>query len=1023
MPTPDRPDWDNPAVLARHKEPPRATSIPYADRQRALDGDPAQSQYRLSLDGEWYFRLAANPASVPADFQQPGCDTSDWDTIPVPSNWQLHGYDIPMYTNVQYPFPINVNFTVPHEQNPTGCYRRSFILPPEWLNKQVYVHFEGVDSAFHLWLNGQPVGYSQDSRLPAEFNLTPHLQPGLNCLALQVYRWSDGSYLEDQDFWRLSGIYRSVYLWAAEPVQLRDFFIRTHFSDSSYHAARLEIETEIRNLGPQMATNYRLECMLFDHRRVPVWIGPLGAMFSLAAGETTSIELSYQLATIRQWSPEDPYLYTLILEVRNADGMLRDLRSVQIGFRQIEIQDGQVLLNGQALLIGGVNRHEHDPDHGHTIDQASMLADIRLMKAFNINAVRTSHYPNLAEWYRLCDQHGLLVMDEANIESHGVWGQLAEHPEWEQAFLARGQGMLEAHKNHACIFAWSLGNESGYGPHHAALSAWMRQRDPSRPVHYHPANDAPSVDILGPMYPSVGDIIEMAEQPEETRPVIMCEYAHSMGNATGNLKEYWQAIRQYRRLGGGFIWDWVDQGLRRYTDAGEMWFAYGGDFGDQPNDGRFCINGLVSPDRVIHPALWEYKKVLEPVEIQLVDLEQGHFVIHNRQLFSDLSAYELEWQVQAGGQRLMTGRVEALAASPGERVDFMIPELEQLPASTLETWLTFQFVTQKASPLLPAGHETAWAQFQLQPGQPKTEVQAGALQVVKQSEGWDIRFGQAGKLRARLLEGDGRLDNLQFDDQPVLQRAPRLNLWRAPTDNDDSSVNWQANLAEKWRDTGLDQIQERLVEIETRGLTAANLAIRASYEVYGRASEPLARAVYHYTFHSYGALEIGLDFEALVELPPLPRLGLNLSLPAGFEQLSWYGLGPHETYADRKLSGRVDLFHSSVDEQYVPYIYPQEHGNHSGTRWLRLKNQGGLGLLVWSTQLFDFSASHYHAADLAAAQHTYELKPRPETILNLDLAQSGLGNASCGPGTLPKYLLKDRHYQFNVFLQPFEPES
>ncbi|MBN1668237.1 MAG: DUF4981 domain-containing protein, partial [Anaerolineales bacterium] len=709
-------------------------------------------------------------------------------------------------------------------------------------------------------------------------------------------------------------------------------------------------------------------------------------------------------------------------EVRNPDGLLCDLRSVPVGFRQVEIQDGQLLLNGQPVLIGGVNRHEHDPDHGHTIRQESMLADIRLMKAFNINAVRTSHYPNQAEWYRLCDQHGLLVLDEANIESHGVWGQLAEHPEWEQAFLSRGQAMLETHKNHPCIFGWSLGNESGYGPHHEALSAWMRQRDPDRPVHYHPANEAPSVDILGPMYPGVADIIEMAEQPGETRPVIMCEYAHSMGNSTGNLKEYWEAIRQHQRLGGGFIWDWVDQGLRRYTEGGEMWFAYGGDFGDQPNDGRFCINGLVDPDRIPHPGLWEYKKVLEPVEIQAIDLELGQFEIHNRQLFSDLSAYQLAWQAQADGQPLGGGLVGVPVVAPGERAIFNIPQLQHLPATAGECWLTLRLLQAEAGALLPAGHEVAWAQFQLRPGILPAIPTTGAIQVVEQAGGWEIQAGAG--VRAVLQAADGRLASIQIGAQEVLLAAPRLNLWRAPTDNDDTSVNWLANLAEKWRTAGFDRLTEDLLNTPS---LVANPAVPAALEVksqvFGTGSEPLAQVCYTYRFHPDGTVAIELDFEALTKLPPLPRLGLTLSLPAGFEQLTWYGLGPHETYADRRSSGRVGLFQATVTEQYVPYIYPQEHGNHTGTRWLALRNQAGVGLRAWSTQPFDFSASHFTAADLAAANHTYELKPRPETILNLDLAQSGLGNASCGPGTLPEYLLTDAHYRFTVFLKPFTAES
>ncbi len=1008
-----RPDWDNPLVIGRNKEPGRVTSIPYTDRDQARRGARDQSDFFLSLDGEWRFHLAPNPASAPADFHQPAFDDSIWGDIPVPSNWQLQGYDIPMYTNVQYPFPINVNYTVPHEKNPTGCYRRTFDLPASWAGRKVFIHFKGVDSAFHLWINGNAAGYSQDSRVPAEFNITPYLQTGENVIAAQVYRWCDGSYLEDQDFWRLSGIFRSVYLWAAHPVHFRDFFVRTSF-DEQYVAGFIDIEIAIRNVSRATAKNYRIETMLFDAGNIPAWIGPLGTMATVEPGEEVKVVLRRKLAAPRKWSPESPSLYTLILELRDADGLLLDLRSVRVGFRQVEIKGGQIHLNGAPILIGGVNRHEHDPISGHTISRAAMLADIRLMKAFNINAVRTCHYPNVDEWYDLCDQHGLLVLDEANLESHGVWDQLASHPDWQMAFMERGQRMVEAHKNHPSIFAWSLGNESGYGEHHAALSAWIHSRDATRPVHYHPADDAPSVDILAPMYPSVDTIIEMAQKPGETRPIVLCEYAHSMGNSTGNLAEYWQAIRQFPRLGGGFIWDWMDQGLRRENEDGETWYAYGGDFGDTPHDGKFCLNGLLGPDRAPHPGLWEYKKALEPAFIEAVDLQVGKLKISNRQYFTDLSRYRLRWkvfepdltesgsqpnslhQIDSGGKILSSGEMHLLGTPPFQSDEIQLPDLSGFADPGQECWLELALVLAEATALLPAGHEVAWAQFQLRAArQPATPPAISPLPA-----------------NALFDPVCGRLVSLQCQGFELIAEPPRLNLFRAPTDNDDTLVNWQANLADKWRDLGLDRLEERVLQVET--LDAATNLYRVHTQLGVAGQPPICQAEYRYEITADGEIGIEVRLRALIELPPLPRLGLTMALPPAFEHFSWYGRGPHESYSDRKSGAKIGVYQSTVTAQYVPYVVPQEHGNHCETRWAALTNAQGVGWLAIGQPSFEVSASHYTAADLATAQHTHELKARPEVILNLDYAQSGLGNASCGPGALPQYLLTGREFHFAV---------
>jgi beta-galactosidase/beta-glucuronidase len=667
-------DWQNLQVVGRNKEPGHATLVPYADDVTALGGDREASPYFKSLNGDWKFKYAPNPASAPADFYEDDFEASEWATISVPGNWQLRGYDRPIYTNVQYPFPIDDLPRVPEDDNPTGCYRRTFTLPREWDGRQIFLLFEGVDSAFHLWINGQMVGYSQGSRLPAEFNVTPYVHAGENTLAVRVYRWSDGSYLEDQDFWRLSGIYRDVYLWAAPPVHVRDFWVRTDL-DEAYQDAVLKVRAKVWNYGHEDVAGYSVEVRLSDADGRPTFTKPLSGQVAVEAGGKVTLDLEQPVTNPEKWSDEQPYLYTLLIFLKDAAGNILEVESCQVGFRKVEIRDGQIHVNGAPILLNGVNRHEHDPDTGHTVTVESMLQDIHLMKQFNINAVRTSHYPNHPRWYDLCDQYGIYVFDEANIESHGVWDRLTKDPKWKTAFLERGIRMVESDKNHPCVIVWSLGNESGYGPNHEALADWIHEHDPTRPVHYESATQwrsyegpetAPCIDMVSVMYPPVDRIVEMAQTPRETRPLVMCEYAHAMGNSCGNLKEYWEAVEGYKRLQGGFIWDWVDQGIRQVTDDGEEWFAYGGDFGDQPNDGNFCINGLIWPDREPHPALWEVKKVLEPVRVEPVDLAAGQVRISNEYRFSDLSGLDVSWTLTAHGQVLQYGDLPKLNRPAGE---------------------------------------------------------------------------------------------------------------------------------------------------------------------------------------------------------------------------------------------------------------------------------------------------------------------------------------------------------------------
>ena len=1028
-------DWETPNVLARNREAAHVPLSSYDDEAAALAG--AESRNVRLLNGRWKFQWVPNPAVAAQDFQSVEFDDGDWDELAVPGNWQLQGYGTPIYTCLQYPFALDprleaafeqmetvaggqdllrrmpssafdLPLTVPRHDNPTGCYRTWFTVPQGWVGCQLFVSFEGVDSAFHLWVNGHAVGYSQDSRLAAEFNVTAYLRPGENLLAVRVYRWSDGSYLEDQDFWRLSGIYRDVVLRAAPPVHIRDYAVRTDL-DAAYQDATLRVEVTVRNLGKDRATGHALEVSLFASNAVsrpPLFRAT--QLFTLDAGQEIVSEMAGQVANPAKWSDEQPNLYTLLLTLKDSAGRVLQVERCRVGFRAVEIRDGQLCVNGRVIRIKGVNRHEHDPDTGHTISEASMVEDIRLMKQFNINAVRASHYPNQTRWYELCDEAGLYIVDEANIESHGVWDRLARDPAWREAMLERVVRMLARDKNHSCVIIWSLGNESGVGPSLEAAADWIHAHEPARPLLYNPAKDLPWVDIPSPMYPSVDEIAAMGRDPAGYRPVVMCEYAHAMGNGPGGLVDYWDAIERYPRLQGGFVWDWVDQGLRRVSEDGQEWFAYGGDFGDEPNDGNFCINGLVGPDRVPHPGLWELKKVHEPVEVRPVDLEAGELEIVNRHAFSDLSHLDVAWVLKSGGKRLQSGVLARLDTPPGGSTVVAIPY--QVPAALPcgECWLELQFLLAEDAPWAPKGHEVAWAQFLLPTASPVEHVQLQVMPTLVVEETGDAVVVRGQQFSLTFDRRSGIIVAWEDQGRAMVRHGPRLNLWRAPTDND------ARRLAARWQAVGLDRLREQLQRLSVE--QSVPQTVKVSVETADPQVGVTSR--YVYTIYGSGDVELAHSVELREGLPPLPRIGVTWVLPGEYESFAWYGRGPHESYADRKLGARVGVYRGTVEEQHVAYVRPQENGNKTDVRWAALTGEQGAGLLVVGMPLLQVSAHHYSAMDLAQASHTHQLTRRDDITLNLDLAQSGLGSESCGPGVLPHYRLEARKYHYRLRLTP-----
>ena len=1019
MPKPDRSieDWQNPRVVGCNKEPGHVTLVPYADAATAMSAQREASPYFRLLNGDWRFCWAPTPQDAPADFFRPDAEAGDWATIPVPSNWEMQGYGKPMYTNVQYHFRADDLPRVPDDQNEVGSYRTTFHIPSEWAGRQVFLVFEGVSSAFYLWVNGEQVGYSQDSCLPAEFNITPYIHVGENLLAARVYRLCDGSYLEDQDHWRLSGIHRDVYLFATPTVHVRDYTVRTTF-DAHYRDAELYLQAIVKNYGMAAAEPYTLRAALYDAEGRRVLEAPLGDSLAPQAGEEVVVELTAEVASPHKWSAEDSYLYTLLLTLEDAQGQVAEVLSSRAGFRQVELKEGLIHVNGVPIVFQGVDRHDHDPERGKAVPLDLMRTDVLLMKRHNINAVRTSHYPNDPRFLELCDRYGLYVIDEANLESHGVWDRLAKDPEWEHAFLERGIRMVARDKNHPSVIIWSLGNESGYGPNHDAMANWIHAHDPTRLVHYHPAENAPIVDMISFMYPTIERLVAAAEDPTETRPVIMCEYAHSMGNSTGNLKEYWEAIETHRRLQGGFIWDWVDQGLRRETPGGEVWYAYGGDFGDEPNDGNFCLNGLVFPDRTAQPGLIEYKKVIQPVRIEAVDLLRGVVRLTNRYQFSDLSGLTITWTLAEDGQVLQQGSLPSVALKPGESCELVVPLERPELHPGCEYWLTLTFALAEDTLWAEAGHVVAWEQMAIPYEVPEAsklplaEMRPLALEVSAETiavRGYEfsLTFDRAA----------GTLSSWRFMGRELLIGGPKLNVWRAPTDNDAAGRRPQS--AEKlWRAAGLDRLAHVVRRVEA--VQPQVQLVCVTIDSFVCAPDRTAGFDCTYTYHIYGSGHVLLETHIWpgAGLPHLPRIGVQMQLRAPLHTFTWYGRGPHESYADRKESAAVGLYSGSVDEQYVPYIVPQENGNKTDVRWVALRDDGGLGLLVVGKPLLEVSAHHYTTEDLTVAQHTHELRRRPEITLNLDARQSGLGGASCGPGTLPQYLIQPEETCFGVWLRP-----
>lgn len=1044
-------DWQNPVVFQRNRINAHSPHNGFRTLDDAINGNNAQKR---SLNGEWDFRLFEAPHLVcesVLDKALSAEELSHWHSISVPSNWQLKGFDKPIYCNVKYPFAVNPP-VVPSD-NPTGCYRTTFNVTDETLAQRNHIVFEGVNSAFHLWCNGHYIGYSQDSRLPAEFDLSSVLVAGENRLAVMVIRWSDGSYLEDQDMWWLSGIFRDVNLVSKPRNHIQDVFV-TPSLDACYRDGKVAVRTAIK-----APSTYKVGIQLFDaHKAVTeeVITGTNNKRIDEKGGWDDVVFQHLNVTAPKQWTAETPNLYRLVVSLIDEDGEVVDREAYNVGFRTVEMKDGQLLVNGKAVLIRGVNRHEHHQEKGHAINEADMLEDIKLLKQNNFNAVRTAHYPNHPRWYELCDEYGLYVVDEANIETHGMFpmGRLSRDPQWAGAYMARFTQMVERDKNHPCIIIWSLGNECGHGPTHDAMYGWAKSFDPSRPVQYEGGGaDTTATDIIAPMYSRVDtDVPDEAvpkwaikkwlSMPGENRPLILCEYAHAMGNSLGSFDKYWQAFKEYPRLQGGFIWDWVDQGLTKYAESGEAYWAYGGDFGDTENDRQFCINGLLFPDRTPHPHLYEAKYCQQHLQFSLSQQAEGLAVtITSDYLFRHTDNELLRWSVLEDGKSILGGE-QVLSVAPQARTSMQLtPKIEYKAGAKYHlnidvvlaqdcTWAKVGHVMDTAQ--LPLNNVAGISPRKLSPSGLNSFTSA-SLATKKVSDESSISVERAEKVLTitaaqnvfSFCSQSGLLTSWLVEGHEQLSAPIEDSFFRAPLDNDigvSEVDNPDPNAWEsRWRRAGIGQWERTCSSLDIQQ-SALDVRVFVMYE-YHFENRLVAATKWVYTINAQAKMNVAVEVLLDDSLPPMPRIGLQTAVPAfntctGNSEaehdnelvVTWQGLGPHENYPDRKAAARFGQYSERLSNMQTRYIFPTDNGLRCDCLALDIA-----GLHISGN--FHFNVSEYGQAQLDSAKHTSDLTTQDCVFVYIDHAHMGVGgDDSWSPSTHKAFLLDAKHYAYSVDL-------
>lgn len=1005
--------WENISLDSINRSNSRAYFNSYPDRDKAILNERRYCHAYKSLNGVWKFLFLSAPEYSPKGFYEDNYDCSDWDDIIVPGNWQVQGYGKMQYSDLWYNFPINPPY-VPTD-NPTGLYKRSFQIDEKWMNKRVMLRFNGVDSAFHLWINGKEAGYSKGARLQSEFDITGFIRSGKNDCTVRVYQWSDGTYLEDQDMWWLSGIFRDVELYAEPKIGIEDFYVVTDL-DSSYDNGKLTVETTLRNFNDYCSNKYTICYELLNSNHESVFYKE-----ELAAGEKIITEKVVQ--TPLKWSAESPNLYTLLITLKENEKIIQVIPQ-KVGFRKIELKGETFLVNGTAIKLKGVNRHDFSPVNGRVVAEEEIEADIKLMKQHNINAIRTSHYPNSPYFYELCDEYGMYVIDETDLECHGFeltnsFNWITDDPAWELAYVSRIERMIHRDKNHPCIIMWSLGNESSFGHNFKAMAEKSRKLDSTRLIHYEGDRETEIADVYSTMYTWLenSQSTHLMENiiKESKKPHILCEYCHAMGNGPGNLKEYQDLFYKYDKLQGGFVWEWIDHGIQSKDPDGKIYYRYGGDFGDEPNNGNFCIDGLVMPDKTPSPGLLEYKKVIEPVETSTVDLRNGVIKIKNRYDFITLDHMELIYSIVNDDKAIVSGKADIKnIPARSEKMINLNYSLDFSIEKGTDYYLNISYVLNRDANWARRGHELASAQFKLPvTAEPMFVKPLGNLDLIDDDYNLTIR-GEEFEVAFDKIKG--KILHVLKDGSRIIKDGPQLNFWRAPIDND-------MYLLEDYRKKYFMHLMHE--EIEDFYYVKKDEYILVKVSAINGATNASWYYSSTYQYRIYPSGDILLDIEGIpsgiIENAPemLPRIGVKMKINKECLNVKWYGRGPGESYSDSKQCNLFGVYENNVDGLFTNYIKPQENGNRTDCKWVRLVNDRGMGLMAVAKDKFDFSAMYYEAKDLEEAKHTIDLKKRDYIVLNLDYKQNGLGSNSCGQNQLNKYRCKFEPFKLSMKLSVY----
>jgi beta-galactosidase len=1028
------PDWENPTMIGENKEAAHATLMPFRTVDEALTQKPQQSVFYKTLSGMWKFNWVRKPSERPVDFYKPNFDVSAWATIPVPSNWELEGYGIPIYVNHQYEFadykkPVSeeIKFVdkiypanpgkVPHDYNPVGSYRRTFTVPESWDGRQVFVQFGAVKSAFYLWVNGQKVGYSQGSKLPAEFDITKYLVEGKNIIAAEVYRWSDGSYLECQDFWRISGIERDVFIYSTPKVRIRDFFAKADL-DAEYKNGAFSLDVDLANTFEKLKSgNYTIEYKIVDTNYRTIAKDSQEAKINKK--NAAKLTFSKEIEAPKKWTAETPNLYTLVISLKNETEETVEVVSTKIGFRKVELIETIFHVNGVPVTIKGVNRHEHDQYNGHVISEEAMIKEIALMKQFNINAVRTSHYPNCERFYELCNEYGLYVTNEANIESHGMYYgkySLAKNSEWTKAHVDRNMRMLERDKNHPCVIVWSMGNEAGDGEVFTEVYKSIKERDPSRPIHYERAIMGDNTDIYCPQYPGVKTLQKYAAE-KKPKTFISSEYSHAMGNSNGNLVDLWDEFYKDRndQLQGGYIWDWIDQALVKKTDDGTEFWAYGGDYGENmPSDNNFVCNGIISADYTPHPAMWEVKYAYQYVRFEET---QAGYKITNWHDFIDLSNYEISYTISENGKTIRTQILDDLNLKPGESKNILVPITLQILPPNIERFIDFSVKLKTDKPFRGAGFEVAHDQFKLNMNADNlVNEENRELPALKLSDANNKLCVTGENFTIEFDKSSGAISSYNINGIELIQKGPQVNFWRPANDNDKG--NGMLKRLGVWREVSREIKPET---VEATIPQADKVVITVDYDLEKVKSTQKVT----YTVSGDGKIVVNSSLTVSKEkVPDLPRFGMRWELPANFDNLSYFGRGPHENYIDRNRSAFVGLYESKVADQYFNYVRPQENGYKTDARWFELRNENGIGLKVTGKNPLGFSTLHnpiedFDMENMDDYRHTNDIVKKNGVFVCTDLKMMGVaGDNSWGARPYPEYSIPAQNYEFSFTIEP-----